>query len=215
MGFMQIVTRALRGTPMGQQLVAEARKAASVTRAEMAAKLQRAQAEAEAALPPVLQAEEAAQERVAAARDVVVAAERELLDATLKRWSATHGHEHRIGALERELAALAPPEIDAFHAYCSAVLAAVAALHEQWGPARPARVRVVNRVSQARGEAEALRLTGLSDPEIVAALDSLRAEIVRAAEGCGHELLAGIQANVDDYARRRAEEARRVGSEAA
>ncbi len=180
--FLRTVSAAIGRTPIGKQLIAEARKEASARRKAAFAELCKAREAGAAAESPLRKAEEQAGAKAKAAAEAHAAALLQLSAATFARRGAIHACEQRVAALERELVALAPPEINKFLDYLAALFEG---LRVAPGIDHDRAVAIAQLTFDARKRAEELRRSGGSDEEITAELQELRHEITKACKGLG------------------------------
>lgn len=199
---IQQTIKNLLATKAGKAMQAEIEKAEDVKRDAKAKELQAVREEAQAETPKLLEAERLAEAKVAAARQAYESAGAALRDAHQATLDVSHRHQHHEGRLQRELRAMAPPEIAAFQRFVRSFSEAVRLLAEPWSPRREARLKVTEKAAEAVAAADILATSGMAVDDIRTELRRMVAELRTLArkvgEPLGHGLMEGDPfANVD------------------
>ena len=184
-----------------------------VQRREIVAEIERLDKAFEAALPPLLKAEEAAKAKAEKANDALQAARKASAEAQLAHANLASPHAHRKMQLEAELQRTASPLIDEAVKVLRALYNSVgntpiadALLHPDRqgdGTPRPEDTQALRdavdrrdahmaRIKEAILEAQALTLEALSDEELAQKLEELRRQVAEPhQDAAGASAVAG------------------------
>lgn len=175
----------MKGTTIGDQVVAEAEELERTARGQLAAELRAVHAEQARRAPELAAAEAKAQARVAAARDALTEARTARAAAQSAAMGASSRWTQRIGALERQLRATADPAIGEFLVELDDM--ALATRKERFQTAmyghresvtnQPSIVARLEGIREARKAAESLMLEVLDEGAVAERIDAIRAGI--------------------------------------